>query len=85
MPELTGEILAEIQRVLTVELQSDSPVAPERDLATYPEFDSVGLIVLAVGLEDRFRVKLTEADAAGIVTVGDLVHLVQRRVREKSA
>ncbi len=33
----------------------------------------MGALVLAVGLEDRFRVKLAEGDAAAVVTVADLV------------
>jgi len=42
----------------------------------------VGAIVLAVGLEDRFRVRLSEADAGAAATVGDLVAVVERRVSE---
>jgi acyl carrier protein len=45
----------------------------------------MGAIVLAVGLEDRFRVRLSDEDAGAVVTVDDLVELVERRVREARA
>ena len=35
--------------------------------------------MLAVGLEDRFRVILSDEDAAGLRTVGELTQLVVRR------
>ena len=38
----------------------------------------MGAVVLAVGLEDRFRIKLRDEDAASVVTVSDLVELVAR-------
>jgi acyl carrier protein len=44
------------------------------------QLDSLGLTVLAVGLENRFRVKLSEEDAVGLATVEDLAKLVVTRV-----
>lgn len=82
MPDLAAEILAEIRRILATELEITRPVAPDDELAADLELDSVGAIVLAVGLEDRFRVKLSEADAGAATTVGDLVALVERRAAE---
>ena len=46
--------------------------------------DSLGMTVLAVGLENRFRIRLQETDAEGIVTVEDLARLVVRRLGEQS-
>jgi acyl carrier protein len=43
------------------------------------QLDSVGLLTLVVGLEDRFRVALAEEDAAGVRTVQDLIALVAKR------
>jgi acyl carrier protein len=45
----------------------------------------MGAIVLAVALEDRFLVKLSDEDATGVVSVKDLVDLVERRSREAGA
>ena len=42
----------------------------------------LGLITLAVGLEDRFRVRLSEEDVPGLVTFGDVICLVNRRREE---
>lgn len=82
MPELGAEILAEIRRVVAVELEGARPVELDSDLAADLKVDSVGALVIAVSLEDRFRVKLTGDDAGNLVTVRDLVELVERRVRE---
>jgi acyl carrier protein len=82
MPDLATEILAEIRRILAAELEVARPVELDHKLAGDLEVDSMGAIVLAVGLEDRFRVKLSEADAGAVFTVRDLVEVVERRVNE---
>ncbi len=82
MSDLATEILAEIRRILATELQFARPVELDHELAGDLELDSVGAIVLAVGLEDRFRVRLSEADAGAAATVRDLVAVVERRVSE---
>jgi len=73
------EILAEIRRVLRDELGLDRDPRPEDDLVTDLQLDSVGLVTLIVGLEDRFRIALAEEDAASVRTVGDLAALVAER------
>jgi acyl carrier protein len=78
--ELEGEVVAEIRRILVEELEWKGAVEPSQDLLRDLQLDSLGLTVLAVGLENRFRVKLTEEDAAGITTVADLAKLVAMRV-----
>ena len=50
------------------------------ELAADLQVDSVGTIVLAVALEDRFRVKLTGTDASAVVSVQDLVNAVEQAV-----
>jgi len=82
MSELRAAVLAEIRRILSTELEITDPVGPNHELARDLRVDSMGAIILAVGLEDAFRVKLSDADAGAVVTVGDLVDLVDRRVRE---
>jgi acyl carrier protein len=84
VPDLRAEILAEIRRVLAVELEVAAPVELHQELARDLRVDSMGALVLAVALEDRFRVKLAEEDAAA-VTVEDLVDLVERRARDAPA
>jgi acyl carrier protein len=82
MGELEGEVVAEVRRILGEELEWKGAVEPSHDLLKDLQLDSLGLTVLAVGLENRFRVKLSEEDAAGVTTVADLAKLVSRRVAE---
>jgi len=76
------EVLGEIGRVLRDELGLSRPPRPEDDLVADLQLDSVGLLTLVVGLEDRFRIALKEEDAAAVRTVRDLAALVLRRREE---
>lgn len=78
----SDEVVAEIARVCREELELERAISPGDDLLADLALDSMGLIVLAVGLENRFRVKLSEEDSVGVKTVGDLAALVLRRVAE---
>jgi acyl carrier protein len=82
MAELEGEVVAEVRRILGEELEWRGAVEPSHDLLKDLQLDSLGLTVLAVGLENRFRVRLSEEDTAGIITVADLAKLVSQRVVE---
>jgi acyl carrier protein len=77
--ELRELALGEIRRILSEELAVAAPVEPGLGLVADLHLDSMELISLAVGLENRFRVKLSEADSAGVSSVGDLASLVARR------
>ena len=74
-----SEVLGEINRVLHDELGLPREAQPEDDLVRDLQLDSLMLITLAVALEDRFRVKLHDDDAARVRTVGELCSLVQER------
>lgn len=80
MVELEQEVVGEIRRIALEELEWKGPVEPSHDLLKDLQLDSLGLTVMAVGLENRFRVKLSEEDAAGLHTVADLARLVATRV-----
>ena len=80
MADLDAEVLAEVRRVLAEELEVARPVELDDELRGDLLVDSMGAIVLAVALEDRFRVKLPDDGAAAVVTVRDLVALVRRAV-----
>jgi acyl carrier protein len=73
------EVLAEIRRIVARELEITGPIQSHHGLIQDLRLDSLGLTVLAVGLEDRFRVRLTEEDSALINTVQDLARLVASR------
>ena len=78
---LEEQVLAEIRRIFKVDLEREEPVEPAHDLLRELHVDSLAAVVLAVGLENRFRVKLTEEDTVGVVTVADLVRRVSARVK----
>ena len=78
MPD-DSEVTTEIARVLRDELGLSREVKPDDDLVSDLQLDSVGLLTLVVGLEDRFRVALAEEDAARVRTVAELAALVARR------
>jgi len=71
--------------VVAEELGVTRPVLPEDDLLTDLQLDSVGILTLVVGLEDRFRVALAEEDSAAVRTVGELTALIVRRAAEPAA
>ena len=79
MPDLRAEILDEIRQTLSADLEIAEPVELHHELARDLGIDSMGAIILAVGLEDRFRIKLSDGDASEVVTVRDLIDLVERR------
>ena len=85
MNDLREEILAEIRRTVAADLELPGPVELHHGLATDLQLDSIGAIVLAVALEDRFRVKLTGVEAGSVLSVEDLVGVVECAVREKRA
>ena len=79
------EVVNEIARVLREDLGFSRAPRPEDDLVNDLQLDSVGLLTLVVGLEDRFRVALHEEDAAAVRTVADLAALVHQRTQEARA
>ncbi len=64
------------------ELEHKSPIRPEQELTRDLGLDSLAGMILATGLEDRFSVRLDEQDAQRLVTVADLIALVQQRASE---
>jgi acyl carrier protein len=85
MDDLRQEILTEIRRSLAADLKLPRPAELHYELASDLEVDSMGALVLAVALEDRFRVNLTGTEASSVVSVEDLVGVVERAVRADRA
>ena len=80
MVELELVVLDEVRRIVSQELEWSGPVEPEHHLMRDLQLDSLGLTVLAVELENRFRIRLSMEDSAGVVSVGDLTRLVASRL-----
>ena len=81
MPPLESEVIEVIRRIFATELEYPGMVEPGHDLQRDLHVDSLNAVVLAVGLEDHFRVRLAPEDTVGVLTVGDLVARVADRVR----
>ena len=79
MTESELEVLAEIRRIAAEELEWKGAVEPGARPLRDMQLDSLGLTVLAVGLENRFRIRLSEEDAQEVRTVADLSRLVSPR------
>ena len=79
MGENERVVLLEIRRILEQELDWREPVEPSQHLTKDLQLDSLGLTVLAVELENRFRIRLSMEDSVGVSTVGDLTRLVASR------
>lgn len=73
------EVLEEIRFIAAHELEIDRPIDPDDELAGDLQLDSVAKLTLVVALEDRFRLRIDDADASGLRTVLDLVRLVDSR------
>lgn len=73
------EVLVEVRRVARFELELDRSIEPDDELTGDLHLDSVAALTLVVALEDHFRVRLDDADAERVRTVGDLIRLVDER------
>lgn len=80
-----AEVLREIQRVAERELGLGRPVLPSDRLVEDLRLDSMTLIALAVGLEDAFRVALSDEDAMRIDTVAGLIRYVVAQAETQRA
>lgn len=79
------EVLEELARIAQRNLEVEVVLTPALRLQEDLQLDSMQMIIVAVGLENRFKVKLGEEDAPALKTVGDLCALVVRRVKEQRA
>jgi acyl carrier protein len=77
MTEREGRVADEILRIAREELRIEGAHAPGEPLAS--RLDSLALLSLVVAVEDRFRVILSDDDAAGTRTLEDLARLVALR------
>jgi acyl carrier protein len=79
-----AQVLAAMHDIARTELDYVATIALTQRLNEDLHLDSMNMIVMAVGLENRFRIKLDEQDAGQLITVGDLVTLVVRRAQEQA-
>lgn len=81
-PEV-DEVVRYIASIADEQLELSGKVTAQARLVEDLALDSLGLTVVAVELENRYRIRLSEQDADGIRTVEELARLVARRVTEQ--
>jgi acyl carrier protein len=79
-----AEILAAVEQVARDHVGWQGNLRREMRLAEDLELDSLKTLTLAVEVENRFRICLDADSEAEIVTVGDLVATVGRKLEERA-
>jgi len=74
------QVLQEIEDVAREHLGWTGQLRPEMRLAEDLELDSIKTLTLAVEVEDRFQICIDPESESQIVTVGDLVAAVRRKL-----
>jgi acyl carrier protein len=75
------EVLKLVRDHLVAELEvSPDAITPETRFRDDLDADSLDLYELLMELEDRYRIRVSEEEAAQIETVGDAVDFVSARV-----
>jgi acyl carrier protein len=65
-----AEIVDEVTGVAAIRVTTEKSFADDLDI------DSLSMVEIAVQAEDRFGVKIPDADLASLITVGDAVSYV---------
>jgi len=78
-----SDVLEVLKTIAARDLEYTGELSTTMRLREDLQLDSMQMIIVAVGLENHFKVKLGEEDAGELKTVGDLCALVRRRVGEQ--
>ena len=79
------EVLERIREHLATELEIEpSRITEATRFKEDLEADSLDLVELVMGLEERFDVSIPEEDLEGVATVGQAVDLVLKKADEKT-
>ena len=79
-----ADVLAEIQKIVTAQLDFHGELEPDDELIADLELDSLALVTLAVAIEDHFKIALPEDGPLRPRTIADLCRLVLGQVQETS-
>jgi acyl carrier protein len=75
------EVFEQVKSILVETLSVDEEkVTPEARFQEDLETDSLDLVELVMTMEDKFGMKISDEEAAGIKTVGDAVDFVMGRL-----
>ncbi len=82
MVRCSTEVLETIKNLLLDECGVETPISEQAQLDLDLGLDSVGMLALAVGLENHYRIRLEEDAQQPPRTVGELRDLVLTRLEE---
>lgn len=77
-----SQLLAQVVKILRGPCGVADEIAESSRLAEDLHLDSVGLLALAVSLENHYRVRLPDDPGHPPQTVGDIVDLLERHLPE---
>lgn len=78
-----AQILEEIQTIAVDTLDWRGTVRETSILVEDLGLDSLRALTLIIEVENRLRIRLAPEDEAGLVTVGDLLTVIERRLTQE--
>ncbi len=75
-----AEVLAAVLDVARAHLNWTGAVSREMPIVETFDLDSLRQLTLLIEIENRFRIRLDDQDEASLVTVGDLLDVIRRKV-----
>lgn len=80
------DVYAEVKNIIVELLDVDSDlVTPEASFRDTLEADSLDLVELLMAFEEKFESQIPDEDVKDLVTVGDAVAYIQKRLEEEEA
>ena len=75
-----NEIIAAVEELIKDQKDSDFQVSLDMDLRKELEIDSVDLMECIIYLEETYHIDIPDKDIDAMVTVGDMVDYVDKKV-----
>ncbi|MBM4374574.1 MAG: acyl carrier protein [Deltaproteobacteria bacterium] len=73
-------VLAEVRSVIVEHADEGTEVGDSTELVSDLGIDSLGVMELVGDLEDRFRLRITDADLRDVVTLADVARAIALRL-----
>lgn len=76
-------MLEEIKRILREELFIEDEITLDTNLRTDLDVDSVAVVEIALQLETKYDIYISEKEIATLVTVSDVIKLLEEKINAK--
>ncbi len=73
------KLISVCQAVFDGEIDANA-ITPEADLREDLGINSIGILYMALAIEEAFEIKFVNEDFAGILTVQDVVNVIEKKV-----